>query len=207
MKSVFILVWASLDVYFSGKYMKYICLGEQPYSSVHRANNRFPLNSFFRPWKPFLSWVELHWTYISRENTWSIFAWANKQIALFAGRITDNSQKGSFDIKKRFYLGLSSLDVYFSRKYMQYIRPGEQPDSNDRRGITRFPWKSFFRQWKASFGPNHFSDSLKRLKKGPFGLEKRFCLGLCFIGRLFLEKTHEVYPPGRTTRLQCSPGE
>ena len=79
---------------------------------------------------------------------------------------------------------------------MEYIRPGEQPDSNDRRGITRFPWKSFFRQWKASFRLNRFWDFLRRLKKGSFGLEKRFCLGLSFIGSIFLEKIHEYIPLG-----------
>ena len=41
-------------------------------------------------------------------------------------------------------------------------------------------------------------------QKAYLGLEKRFYLGLNFIGRIFLEKIHEVYSPGRITRFQCS---
>ena len=33
-------------------------------------------------------------------------------------------------------------------------------------------------------------------QKASLGLEKRFYLGLSFIGRIFLEKIHEVYSPG-----------
>ena len=44
-------------------------------------------------------------------------------------------------------------------------------------------------------------------QKASLGLEKRFYLGLSFIGRIFLEKIHEVNLPGRITRFQCSPGE
>ena len=35
---------------------------------------------------------------------------------------------------------------------------------------------------------DHFWDFLKRFQKGCLGLEKRFYLGLSFIGRVFLEK-------------------
>ena len=44
-------------------------------------------------------------------------------------------------------------------------------------------------------------------QKAYSGLEKRFYLGLSFIGRIFLEKIHEVYSPRRITRFQCSLGD
>ena len=162
--------------------MKYIRLGEQPDSSVHRANNRLLSKRSFRPWKAFLSWFELHWTFISRENTWNIFAWANNQIPVFPG------------------------------------------------GNNRFPSKSFLRPWKAilswfelhwtyiswentwsifAWADNQIPVFAGRItdysQKGSFGLEKRFYLGLSFIGRIFLEKKNQVYSPGRKTRFQCSP--
>ena len=71
------------QVYSPGRTTRFQC-------SPPGANNRFPSKSFLRPWKAFLSWFELHWTYISRENTWSIFAWANNHIPVFNGRITDS---------------------------------------------------------------------------------------------------------------------
>ena len=124
-----------LGLSFIGRIFLEIVHGVYSDSSIHRANNRLPSKGFFRPWKAFLSWFELHWTYISRENTWSIIDRANNQIPVFAGRITDSPQKASLDLEKRFYLGLS------------------------------------------------------------------------FILRIFLEKIHGVYSPGRITRFEFSPGE
>ena len=136
LKSVFVLAWASLDVYFSRKHMKYICLGEQPDSSVRRANNRLLSKRFLRPWKAFLSWFELHWTYISRENTWSIFVRANNQIPVFPWGNNRFPSKSFFRPWKAFLSWFEHhLDVYFSRKKIKYIRLDEQPDSSvHRRG-------------------------------------------------------------------------
>ena len=55
------------------------------------------------------------------------------------------------------------------------------------------------------FGP--FLRFFEKTQKSSLGLQKRFYPGLSFIGRLFLEKIHGVYSPGRITRFQCSPGE
>ena len=86
-------------------------------SSVRRANNRFPSKGFFRPWKAFLSWFELHWTYISQENTWSIFARTNNQISMIAGRITSFPSKRLISaFEKRVYLGLSLIGRIFLEK-------------------------------------------------------------------------------------------
>ena len=71
---------------------------------------------FFMTWIAFLSWFDLHWTYISQENTWDIFDLANNKIPVSAGRITDSPQKGSLVPEKRFYLGLSFIRRIFLEK-------------------------------------------------------------------------------------------
>ena len=104
-------------------------------------------------------------------------------------------KKGSFDLQNSFYLGLSLIGSIFLEKIEFEKRPQNGQISPKSKGVNL----NFLTIL------DHFWDLLKRLKKGSLGLEKRFYLGLTFTGRIFLEKIHEVYSPGRITRFQCSP--
>ena len=88
-------------------------------------------------------------------------------------------KKGSLGLEKRFYLGLSFIGRIFLEKmdFEKSLKNGQiSPKSNLTLHLNFLTIL------------DHFLDFLKRLKKGSLGLEKRFYLGLSFIGRIFLEK-------------------
>ena len=94
--------------------------------------------SFFRPLEAFLSWFELHWTYISRENTWSIIARANNQILVFARA---NNQ---IPLKKLLYT-LRRVFSFIGRIFLKKIDFEKSPKNGQispkSKGLTLTFWR------------------------------------------------------------------
>ena len=131
-------------------------------------NNRFHFKKILYALKSVLSWFELHWTYISRENTWSIFARANNQIPMFAGRINRFPSKRLFSPWKAFkswvelhWTGTISRENSLFKKVPKMAKLRQKltgltltfwrfwtifviffTDSSEKRFLR--PWKSFF---------------------------------------------------------------
>ena len=88
------------------------------------------------------------------------------------------AQKGSLGLKKRFYLRFSFIGRIFLEK-MDFEKSPKNGQISAKSKEVTLNFLTIL---------DHFWDFLKRLKKASLGLEKRFYLGLSFIGRIFLQE-------------------
>ena len=88
------------------------------------------------------------------------------------------AQKRFFRLEKRFYLRLSFIGRVFLEKWTMKKVP-KNGQISPKSKVVNHKFLTIL---------NRFCDFFKRVKKGSFGLEKRFYLGLSLIARIFLEK-------------------
>ena len=217
-KCVFIVIWALLDVYFWRKWtLKKVpkMAKFRPKSKGVNLNFLTILDHFWDfskrlkkdslgHWKAFLSWFQLHWTFISPRK-WTLkkvpkiakFRPKSKGVNLNFLTILDHFwdffkrlRKASLGHWKAFLsLIWALLDVYFSRKWT----------------LKKVPKMAKFRPKRKGVNLNfltildHFWDFFKRLRKASLGHWKAFLSWhLNFSGRIFLEKMEfEKWPNGQ----------